>query len=171
MKKTLPLLCLLTAAPSFADSSFIGIDYLRSDIEVSNETANTGMASFRLGTSIYKQIAIEAQYVAGSQTDNIYNMEFDLENSKAIFVLLQSYAVNGFSLDVSLGYASNEMTVTGPENTFNGSDEYNGFAWGVALYQEIPSFKNARVKLGYQSLYNDSDLSISGISLGFNYHF
>lgn len=84
---------------------------------------------------------------------------------------MQSYAVNGFSLDVSLGYASNEMTVRGPENTFNGSDEYNGFAWGVALYQEIPSLKNVRVKLGYQSLYNDSDLSISGISLGFNYHF
>jgi len=171
MIKTLPFLCLFAAVPCFADSSFIGVDYLHSDIEVSDESANTSMVAFRLGTSIYKQIAIEAQYIAGNQTDNIYNMEFDVENSKAVFLLLQSYAVNGFSLDVSLGYASNEMTVTGPENTFNGTDEYNGFAWGVSLYQEIPSFKNARVKLGYQSLYNDSDLSITGISLGFNYHF
>jgi len=171
MMKILPFLCLFATTSSFADSTFIGVDYLHSDIEISNEAANTGMAAFRLGTSIYKQIAIEGQYITGSQTDNIYNMEFDLENSKAVFILLQSYAVNGFSLDVSLGYASSEMTVTGPENTFNGSDEYNGFAWGVSLYQDIPSFKSARVKLGYQSLYSDSDLSITGISLGFNYHF
>jgi len=169
--KTLPLLCLFSASPSFADANFIGIDYLHSDIEISDETANTGMASFRLGTSIYKQIAIETQYIVGTQTDNIYNMEFNLENSKAIFVSLQSEDMNGFSLDVSLGYASSEMTVTGPENAYNGSDEYNGFAWGVALYQEIPSYKNAKIRLGYQSLYSDSDLSITGISLGFNYHF
>ncbi|WP_127924105.1 MULTISPECIES: outer membrane beta-barrel protein [unclassified Pseudoalteromonas] len=171
MMKSLPLLCLFTTLPCFANSSFIGVDYFHSDIEISDESANTGMAAFRLGTSIYKQIAIKGQYISGNQTDNIYNMEFDLENSKAAFILLQSYAVNGFSLDVSLGYASTQMTASGPENTFNGTDEYNGFAWGVSLYQEIPSFKNARVKLGYQSLYNDSDLSITGISLGFNYHF
>ncbi|PAJ75674.1 hypothetical protein CJF42_04075 [Pseudoalteromonas sp. NBT06-2] len=171
MKKTFPLLYLFATAPSFADSSFIGVDYLHSDIETSNEAANIPMAAFRLGTSIYKQIAIEGQYLLSNNTDNIYNVEFDLENNKAIFLLLQSYAVNGFSLDVSLGYASSNMSVSGPENTFNGSDEYNGFAWGISLYQEIPSFKNARIKLGYQSLYNDSNLSITGISLGFNYHF
>ncbi|SFD32999.1 outer membrane beta-barrel protein [Pseudoalteromonas denitrificans] len=172
MNKTISLLFLACASmPSFADSTYIGLDYVFSEIKFSDEKAKPSMTSFRLGTTVYKQISVEAQYSISNKSDNIYNMEFDLENSKALFLLLQSTAVNGFSLDVSLGYASSELTVTGPENTFNGTDDYNGFAWGVSFYQQIPSFENAQVKLGYQSLYNDHDISINGITLGFNYHF
>jgi hypothetical protein len=128
------------------------------------------MTAIRTGVS-NNNIAFEAQYLLANNTDNIYSMEFDLEQSKALYVVMQSDTMQGFRLDVSMGYAINDLTVTGPENTYNGSDEYSGFSWGISIQQEIPFIKNTQVRLAYQSLFKNSDIDISGIALGLTYQF
>ncbi|WP_147361043.1 outer membrane beta-barrel protein [Colwellia sp. RSH04] len=155
---------------SYADSPYIGVDYVLGDIDISSENAEPTMTALRAGVS-NNQIAFEAQYLLSNNSDNIYRMEFDLKQSVGLFTVLQSESMNGFRFDVSLGYAMNELNVSGPENTYNGKDEYNGFAWGVAIQQELPFLQNTHVRLGYQSLYKDSDLEITAISLGLTYQF
>lgn len=163
-------LAMLASFKSFADTPYIGIDYILGDIDISSENAEPSLTAIRAGVS-NNQIAFEAQYLISNNSDNIYRMEFDLEKSVGLFTVLQSETMSGFRFDVSLGYAMNELTVSGPENTYNSKDEYNGFAWGVSIQQELPFFDKAQVRLGYQSLYKDSDLEITGISLGLTYQF
>ena len=98
-------------------------------------------------------------------------MEFDLEQSIALYLVLQSKTIDGFGLDISLGYAITDMTVTVPVETYNGEDSYSGFSWGIAFHQEISYVENTQLRFGYQSLYKDDDITISGVSLGLTYQF
>jgi len=164
---TIPLLTLSTQC--FADDYYIGMDYLTTDIELSSENAKPSAIALRAGVS-NNNMAFEAQYLRGND-DDIYRMTFDLEQSVALYFVMQSDIRDGFGMDVSVGYAMTDMTVSGPEETYNGEDHYNGFSWGVSMHQKIPYFEQASIRLGYQSLYKDSDIEITNISLGFTYNF
>jgi hypothetical protein len=97
-------------------------------------------------------MAFEAQYLFANNTDNIYSMEFDLEQSIALYFVMQTNIINDLVLDVSLGYAMTDLTVSGPEGTYNGEDQYNGFSWGIAFHEQIPYLKQAQVRIAYQLL-------------------
>ncbi|MEL0639259.1 outer membrane beta-barrel protein [Pseudoalteromonas aliena] len=170
MEKILSLLLLATSSQCFADSVYIGADYISSNIEVSNEDVKPKATALRLGVS-NNNMAFEAQYLFSNDTDNIYQVEFDLKKSTALFFVMQSDVVNGFGLDVSVGYAINDINVSGPTETINDDFQYKGFAWGLAVHQDIPYIKNTHVRLGYQSLYNKDDIKITAISLGLTYQF
>jgi hypothetical protein len=171
MIKIFSLLLLISASfQCLADSTYIGVDYVLADIELVDKSAKPKATALRIGVS-NNNMAFEAQYLKANNTDNIYRIAFDLEQSVALYFVMQSDIQNGFGLDVSLGYAKTDIMVSGPEETFNGTDQYNGFSWGIAIHQQIPYFEQAQVKLGYQSLYKDSDLEITAISLGFTYQF
>jgi hypothetical protein len=173
IKKTHTLLAissLFLSTHCFADTAYVGMDYMLTNIDVSGENAKPHATSLRVGVS-NNNMAFEAQYIVGNNTDKIYRMEFDLEQSTALYFVMQSDLVEGFGLDVSLGYAITDMTVSGPEETFNEKDQYKDFSWGIAIHQELPFIENSNIRLGYQSLYKDSHLDISGISLGFTYNF
>ncbi|QBG35753.1 outer membrane beta-barrel protein [Litorilituus sediminis] len=174
-KILIPLLMLSTsfssAANSYtADTYYVGVDYMLTDIDISGENAKPGMTGIRFGAS-NNNIAFEAQYLISNKTDNIYRMEFDLENSKALYLVMQSDTMQGFHFDVALGYAENELAVTGPEFTYNGTEKYSGFSWNISIQQEIPFIPNTQVRLAYQSLFKNDDFDISGIALGLTYQF
>lgn len=176
MLKTLSWLLLISfsfpcaAESAFTDSTYVGVDYVLPSIEISGKRAKPSSTAFRIGAS-KERIGLEAQYLIGNNTDNIYRMEFDLEQSVALYLVLQSTTIDGFGLDVSLGYAITDMTVTGPAETYNGEDTYSGFSWGIAFNQEISYIENTQLRFGYKSLYKDSDITISGFSLGLTYQF
>ena len=170
MKRTLPLLLLSLSFQSFADSYYVGVDYMLTDIELSSENAKPKASKLRVGVS-NNNMAFEAQYLTSNNSDNIHRIEFDIEQSAAFYFVMQSGVVDGFGLDVSLGYAVTDMVFSGPEETINGKDQYKGFSWEIAIHQQIPYLQQAQVRLSYQSLYKDSDLEITGISLGFTYQF
>ncbi|MBH0058771.1 outer membrane beta-barrel protein [Pseudoalteromonas sp. SWXJZ94C] len=170
MEKILSLLLLCASFQSFADTAYIGVDYVLPEITINNEDTEPKAAALRLGVS-NNNMAFEAQYLTSLSTDNIYNIEFDIEESVALFFVMQSDVVNGFGLDASLGYAQTNITVAGPEETINGDFQYKGFAWGLAIHQDIPYIDNTQIRLGYQSLYNKDDIEITAISLGFTYQF
>ncbi|MDO6505462.1 outer membrane beta-barrel protein [Colwellia sp. 4_MG-2023] len=159
-----------TAKSPLVDSTYVGVDYILSSIELRDERAKPSTTAFRIGAN-KERIGLEAQYLRGNNTDNIYRMEFDLEQSIALYLVLQSKTISGFGLDVSLGYAVTDMTVQGPAETYNGEDTYSGFSWGITFHQKISYIENTQLRFGYQSLYKDDDISISGISLGVIYQF
>ncbi|MCJ8318440.1 MAG: hypothetical protein MJK12_02330 [Colwellia sp.] len=153
-----------------ADSTYFGIDYVLTNIEVADEIAKPNASVIRAGVS-NNNMAFEIQYLLTNDTDNIYRMEFDIERSVGLYFVMQSDIENGFGLDISLGYAMTDMTVSGPEETYNGEDHYNGFSWGVAIHQQIPYLKQTNIRLAYQSLYKKSGIEITGIYLGLTYEF
>jgi hypothetical protein len=167
--KIITISFLTISTQCFADDIYIGIDYMTTDIELASENVKPDAIALRAGVS-NNNMAFEAQYLRGNN-DNTYRMTFDLEQSAALYFVMQSDIRDGFGMDVSLGYAMTEMTVSGPEETYNGEDHYNGFSWGVSMHQKIPYFDQASIRVGYQSLYKDSDIEIKNISLGFIYNF
>ncbi|MCJ8295274.1 MAG: porin family protein [Colwellia sp.] len=167
--KIIAISLLTLSTQCFADDVYIGMDYMMTDIELVSENAKPSAIALRAGVS-NNNMAFEAQYLRGNN-DNIYRMTFDLEQSVALYFVMQSDIRDGFGMDVSVGYAMTDMTVSGPEETYNGEDHYNGFSWGISMHQQIPYFEQASIRLGYQSLYKDSDIEITNISLGFTYHF
>lgn len=168
-KKIIALSLFTVSTQSFADDFYIGIDYMLTDIELVSENAEPNAVGLRAGIS-NNNMAFEVQYLQGNN-DDIYRMTFDLEQSAALYFVMQSDIRDGFGIDVSVGYAMTEMTVSGPEETYNGEDHYNGISWGISMHQQIPYFDQASIRLGYQSLYKDSDIEITNISLGFTYNF
>jgi hypothetical protein len=164
------LLLLIMSFQSLADSVYLGVDYMLTDIELAGGKANPRATSLRVGVS-NNNMAFEAQQLIANSSDNIYGIEFDLQQTTALYFIMQSDTEDGLGVDVSLGYAMTEIAVSGPENTYNGKDDYNGFSWGVAIHQQIPSLEQVHVRLSYQSFYKDSDIEITGISLGFTYQF
>ena len=171
MNKVLPLLLLLnTSFQCFADETYIGIDYMLNNIGFDDESAKPNATALRVGVS-NNNMAFEAQYIFANNTDNIYSMEFDVEESIALYFVLQSDIVDGFGLDVSLGYAITDMMVSGADDVIHYEDQYKGFSWGIAIHQQIPYLEKANIRLSYQSLYKDGDIDITGISLGFTYQF
>jgi hypothetical protein len=167
---TIIAISLLTfSTQSFADDVYIGIDYMLTDIELASDNAEPSAIALRTGVS-NNNMAFEAQYLRGNK-DSIYRMEFELEQSAALYFVMQSDIREGFGMDVSVGYAMTDMTVSGPEETYNGEDHYNGFSWGISMHQQLPYFDNASIRLGYQSLYKDSDIEITNMSIGFTYYF
>ncbi len=182
MKRSIPLLLLLSSAfPSFAasswtdfrlgDSSFVGVDYMFSSVKLSGEDAKPKLAGLKAGFSLYEQISLEADYLQGTSTDDVVGLEFDVEDSKGLYLLFKSGDDTSFGVDVTLGYASTKLTVTGDENDYRSSEEYNGFSWGISFYDSFPAYKNLQMKLGYKSLYDDNNIKIDGFTLGFNYYF
>ncbi|WP_340676831.1 outer membrane beta-barrel protein [Paraglaciecola sp.] len=163
-------LLLITSFQCVADSTYIGLDYIFTDIELGNENVKPGATALRVGVS-NNNMAFEAQYLISNSRESIYRIEFDLQQSIATYFVMQSDIIDGFGIDILLGYAMTEMAVSGPENTYNGEDNYNGFSWGVTIHQQIPNLEQVHVKLGYQSFYKDSDIEITGISLGLTYQF
>lgn len=170
MEKTLYLLLFCATTQCFADTAYIGVDYVLPEMAISNEDVKPKSTALRLGVS-NNNMAFEAQYLTANEKDNLYRIEFDIEKSAALFFVMQSDVVNGFGLDVSVGYAQTDITVNGPEETINDEFQYKGFAWGVAMHQDIPYLDNTQVRLGYQSLYDKDDIEITAISLGFTYQF
>lgn len=170
MNKFLPLFLLSASFQSFADSTYIGVDYMLNDIKFDDENVKPNATALRVGVS-NNQMAFEVQYLKGNNTKNIYSMEFDLEQSIGLYFVTQSDVVNGLGLDVSLGYAMTDILVSNSEGTFNYEDKYKGFSWGVAIHQEIPYLEQTNVRLSYQSLYKNGDIEITGISLGFTHQF
>jgi outer membrane protein with beta-barrel domain len=166
----IPLLLLSTSFQCLADSTYIGVDYMLTDIKLAGENAKPSATALRVGVS-NNNMAFEAQYLTSNRSDNIYRMEFDLEQSIGLYFVMQSDIIAGFGIDASLGYAMTNMRVSGPEETYNGEDQYNDFSWGVAIHQQIPYLEKAQARLSYQSLYKNSDIEITGISLGFTYQF
>jgi len=152
-----------------ADTPYVGIDYMLTNIEFDSEKAEPDAIGLRVGAS-NNNMAFEAQYIRGN-TDNIYRMGFDFKQSAALYFVLQSDLREGFGMDFSIGYAMTEIAVSGPEETYNGSDNYNGFSWVISMHQQIPFVEEANIRLAYQSLYHDSNLDITNISLGFTYNF
>lgn len=175
LKKLAALLIFPSVSLScFAASNYIGLDYVWSDIKIADESATPGATALTIGTSgkgRLTNIYLEAQYLIANTSDNIHSINFDLEQSKAVYLLLKSDSRDGYSIDVALGYAYNDLNINGPDNTYNGSDQYNGFSWKAAINYQVPFLQNSQVKLGYQSLYHQDGLDISGISLGVSYHF
>jgi hypothetical protein len=153
----------------FAEDFYLGVDYVLSDVAVASEDAKANAVGLRAGAS-NNNMAFEVQYLLGG-SDDIYRMSFDLEKSAALYFVMQSDVRNGFGIDVSLGYAMTDMTVSGPEQTYNGEDNYNGFSWGVSMHQRIPYFEQTTIRFGYQSLYKDSYIEITNMSLGITYNF
>jgi hypothetical protein len=169
LKKIVTFSLLTRSTQSLADTGYIGIDYMLTDIELANEEVKPNAIALRAGVS-NNNMAFEAQYLRGNN-DDIYNISFDLEQSTALYFVMQSDIRDGFGMDVAVGYAMTDMTVSGPAETYNGEDNYHGFSWAVSMHQQIPYFKQTSIRLGYQSLYKDSDIEITNISLGFTYHF
>lgn len=171
MRKFFPFLILVfTSFQSIADTPYVGIDYMQTNIEVGNEDVKPKSTALRLGVS-NNNMAFEAQYLIANSSDNIYNIDFDLDKSLGIYFVMQSDKVNGFGVDVSIGYAMTDINVSGPQNTYNGDDSYDGFSWRISLHQQLPYIENAQATLSYQSLYKDSNIEVTGLALGITYHF
>lgn len=154
-----------------ANDIYVGVDYAYNNFEIADETVNPNAVNLKAGYEFFDGIFLEGQVAVSSSDDNIYRMNFELDKSYSLFGRFESPASYGFSADILLGWSWNDLIVSGPEETFNGIQSYNGFAWGVGLNQQIPNFENVKVRLGYQVLHSDSDFKLANYTLGVSYTF
>lgn len=154
-----------------ANDIYVGVDYAYNNFEIANEKVNPNAVYVKAGYEFFDGIALEGQAAVSSSDDDLYRMNFDLDKSYSVFGRFESPASYGFSADILLGWSWNDLAVSGPDETYNNIDSYNGFAWGIGLNQAIPSFEQVKVRLGYQVLHSDSDFKLANYTLGLSYTF
>lgn len=172
MTRLASLIFIVFASTSaWAETFYSGVDLLKTDLNIGGHKTNPTQTLYRLGFNINPQFALEYQQGQSKKTDELYRLEVDLEKTQAVFARLISRDYQGITMDVSLGYARSNLMVNGPVGSYNGLDQYEGFAWGIAAYDRLSSIKNAEFRVSYQSFYDDDALHIRGFSFGLTYHF
>ena len=168
---TLISLAMFSGAATAANDFYVGLDYAYNNFEIADETVNPNALYLKGGYEIFEGISLEGQVAVSSQDDDLYRMNFDVDQAYAVFGRFESPAYYGFSADIQLGWSWTDLAVSGPEETYNGIDSYNGFAWGIGINQEIPSFEQVKVRLGYQVLQSETDFKLAAYALGISYTF
>lgn len=154
-----------------ASEFYAGADYFWSNIKIDGNKTHPTMTNLKFGASVWNNITLEAQYGVPTNNGSIYRLDFELEEAQAVYLRFLTEDSAYWYLDISLGYASTTLKTTGPEDTYNGTETYKGFSWGLFAVKEIEFLPNTHFKIGYQSLFNDNSLKIEGLSTGISYHF
>ncbi len=152
---------LVTAAPFYAE------------LAVARAEANVAGTHFKLIGSkvkfgyVYKpQVLLELQYNNAMNVEKA-NSNLSVNSIRALYLKLGSNDDIKLRLFFLLGYAEMDLETTGSNAV---SAVYGAFSWGVVFERSVWT-KNNFVTLEYNSFYDNSDVDMSAINLGYKYAF
>ena len=154
-------------APEFSDF-YIGIDTSYMSVNVASEKAHTFMATTRMGITVKPQVILEVQYSTSLSDDSVLSSDVEVNSSAGLYLRLVSRTLNDVTADISLGYASTEFKLNGRSDI---SEDFSSIVYGIGLNQHYSTMPHLSLRMDYKVLYNDDDITINALSLGFIYTF
>ena len=187
MKKyfTAPLFLLLfaTSLPSFSSNSlayelsfappktvYIGVDGVYNTIQSGEIEYNPISAKLRVGVFFLTNVALEATYSSGLESDTISDgTEIELGSQAGLFVRFQSPIQQGIRVYLFGGYNTLDLSETEMGEVAI-EESFDSVAWGVGLEQHFKLMKQLIFFAEYGRPYDD-EFRLSHYSLGARYQF
>ena len=179
----LSLLLFATSLLSFSTNSFayelsfappkavyIGVDGAYNTIKSGEIEYNPTSAKLRVGVFFYTNVALEATYSSGLESDTISDgTEIELGSQTGLFVRFQSPIQQGIRVYLFGGYNTLDLS----ETEMGGvavEESYDSVAWGVGLEEHFKLLKQLIFFVEYGRPYDD-EFRLSHYSLGARYQF
>ncbi len=161
----LALACLyspvVSAAPFYAEVAVSQVD-----VNVSGTNIKLITPKIKLGYIYKPKVMLEVQYVAAGDADKD-NTNFKLNSIRALYLKLGSNTDIKLRIFFLLGYAETDLQTTGLSSV---ADVYGAISWGFVFERSVWT-KNNFITFEYNSFYNNDDIGISAINLGYKYAF
>jgi len=182
---TAPLFLLLfaTSLPSFSANSFayelsfappktvyIGVDGVYNTIKSGEIEYNPISAKLRVGVFFLTNVALEATYSSGLESDTISDgSEIELGSQTGLFVRFQSPIQQGIRVYLFGGYNTLDLSET-EMGGVTVEESFDSVAWGVGLEEHFKLMKQLIFFAEYGRPYDD-EFRLSHYSLGARYQF
>ena len=141
----------------------------RSVVDIAGTEFNPILPKAKLGIFVTQKILLEVQY-SGSGDDQAANTDLEIDNIKAAYLRLDSGIRSNMRMYVLLGNAETTLTVKRPGETVGVSDTYSDVSYAIGIEDRTFS-KSTLLTLEYTRYYNNDDVTISALSLGFKYEY
>lgn len=168
--KVFVLWCALWTVPVAASDFYTNIAAELTMIDIAGSEAKPFVGALKLGYEFADNFALEIQYGAGIEGDEVDNQTVEVNSLGAAFLRIGSgSAYSSVRLYLLAGYSQTELSVDGASPA--DGDKYDGFAWGLGAEEFLQSVPKLAFVAEYYSYYKRSEVSITAASLGFRYKF
>lgn len=142
---------------------YVGVSYGFLETEIFNTDFDTPVVQLGLGNDFTENFAAEFRLGLGADEDSKFGADLEIDKYFALYLKPMLPITEGFSIYALLGYA--DVTVDSRVGDEDDSDFSYGFGATVAASPGVGIFAE------YLNLYDDSNVEISGFSLGVNIYF
>jgi opacity protein-like surface antigen len=157
-------------APAGASGFYTSLAGAQTIIDTGAGEVKPFVGILKLGYELANTFALELQYGAGFDDDELNDQMYEVDALGAAFLRISS---GGSFSDVRLyllvGYAQTELKIDDVAPTDN--DKYDGFAWGIGAEEFLKSVKDLAFVAEYLRYYDRDEVNIDAITLGFRYKF
>lgn len=168
--RVLALSMVIWTAPSTASEFYINFAGAQTIIDTGAGEVKPFIGAMKLGYAFADNFALEVQYGAGFDDDDLNNQKYEVDTLGAAFFRISSgSSYSNLRLYLLLGYSQTELSVNDVAPTDD--DKYDGFAYGIGAEEFLKSVKNLAFVAEFLRYYDRDEVSIDAITLGFRYKF
>ena len=149
---------------------YVGLDGAYNTIKSGEVEYNPISAKIRIGVFFHTNVALEASYSGGVESDTMNDgSENEIDSESGLFLRFQSPIQQGIRVYVFGGYNTLSLSQT----TLSGAtieESYDSAAWGIGLEEHFKLMKKFIFFAEYRRPYDD-EFRLSNYSLGARYQF
>jgi hypothetical protein len=158
------------SAQASAVEFFVGLDGAGTKVEIADVTYNPILAKLRLGAFFQPGIGLELNFSDTYEVDEVEGLEIGLESHYAAMLRLQSPSEGVLSAYVNLGYGVTELSTANLGGGSQQVEELESPFFSVGFQKPLNTFPSFSYFGEYSRLYDDDDIKISALSIGFQFN-
>lgn len=148
---------------------FVGIDGVRTKVEVADVSYNPSLVRARIGALLNSGVGFELNIADTIKSDDAVGLEVGLESHYAAMLRLQSPYKEVLSVYVNLGYGVSELSVVdgGAEQL----EELESPFFSIGFQRPFEAYPRISYFGEFSRIYEDQNVEISGLSFGYQFNF
>jgi opacity protein-like surface antigen len=177
MKNALKILAVALIVPvapaaQAIDGVYGGVSYVEAEYKEDGvPTANPSLVSFRVGSSLNKNLAVEGRFGVSLGDDQVRVLGVDVDVKVDNFYGLYAKGIlplgNAFSLYGLVGFTQAKVTASALGNSASTSDSDLSYGFGA----DFELSRTMSVNLEWAKLVEGDAYKLNGISVGMNFRF
>jgi|GEM_PF-3953298 len=150
---------------------FVGVDAVHTNIKIDNIDYHPTLARLRIGAFFNRGIGLELNLADTMKADEEDDFSTTLESHYAAILRLQSPSDGGLSLYVNLGYGVAELLVESTDSALVLEEAIESPSASIGFQKQFVSNSKVSYFGEFGRIFQEDDITISGISFGYQYNF
>ncbi|MDO3722197.1 outer membrane beta-barrel protein [Marinobacter sp. chi1] len=148
-------------------SVFAGLNYTFVGLDVGSADADVGTLSGKAGAMLTPFIGFEARAGFGVDDDRVGLFDYSLDNFYGAYGTFQMANESPLTPYAAIGFTRVEIEADGPLGT--STEDESDVSYGVGLNVDFASYLSGNLE--YMRYYDDNDVTVDGLGLGFQFSF
>lgn len=153
------------ATPKYSEFSII-----RASVDTAGVKVDPYISTLKLGMFVSNQLAIELEYGEGMEDDESKDVTVEIEDHTGIYLrYVGDSSYNGVFFYLIAGSVKTSLNIESAAG--NSKETIEDIAYGIGAEERSSSIKNMIYSLEFTRYADKDEGEISGIKLGFRFHF